>query len=135
PFDEDDADLIIRSSDNVYFRVHKLILRKASIVFDGMVIIPTDDEQPVVQTVSLEENGFLHLCYPFGGSPEAGSLDAVSTLLRVCDKYQAHGLAEKLGQAELTKFVDEDPLRVYVLACRASILEVTQRAAYGCLTL
>ncbi len=96
PFDEDDADLIIRSKDNVHFRVHKLILRKASIVLDRMLIIPSDDEQDVVQTVSLEEDGatisgFLHLCYPLR-SLEVVGLGAVNTLLGVCDQYQAHGL-------------------------------------------
>ncbi|KAJ7925391.1 hypothetical protein B0H13DRAFT_1975184 [Mycena leptocephala] len=37
PFDDDDADMILRSSDLVDFRVHKLFLVKASLVFRDMI--------------------------------------------------------------------------------------------------
>lgn len=38
PFDDEDADLILRSSDGVDFRVHKLFLIKAFHTFDDMLV-------------------------------------------------------------------------------------------------
>ncbi|KAI0798448.1 hypothetical protein BC629DRAFT_1438901 [Irpex lacteus] len=129
PFDEEDADLIIRFSDTVHFRVHKLILGKASSVFAGMFTLPSAEASDTIQTVELEEDGatvlgFLHLCYPIGNP---GARDRQSG--------RTHALAEKLGRTELMMFIDTDPLRTYVLACRANAREVARRAAYGCLTL
>ncbi|OJT03115.1 hypothetical protein TRAPUB_6303 [Trametes pubescens] len=40
PFDRDDADLILRSSDNIDFHVHRIILTLASPVFAGMFTTP-----------------------------------------------------------------------------------------------
>ncbi|KAJ7719484.1 hypothetical protein B0H16DRAFT_1739315 [Mycena metata] len=37
PFDDEDADMIVRSSDLVDFRVHKVCLSKASLVFRDMI--------------------------------------------------------------------------------------------------
>ncbi|KAI0798439.1 hypothetical protein BC629DRAFT_219556 [Irpex lacteus] len=134
PFDEEDADLIIRSSDNVHFRVHKLILRKASPVFGDMFTLPSPGTG--VQTVSLAEDGdtvsrLLHLFYPFGAIG-INDLKTASMLVDVCDKYQVHALADRLG---LIKLVDTDPVRIYVLACRAHDWDAARRAAFGCLAL
>ena len=38
PFDDEDADLILRSSDGVDFRVHRLFLIKAFHTFDDMLV-------------------------------------------------------------------------------------------------
>jgi hypothetical protein len=38
PFDDADADLVLRSADGVDFRVHRLFLRKAFDFFDGMFV-------------------------------------------------------------------------------------------------
>ncbi|KAI0798438.1 hypothetical protein BC629DRAFT_1592035 [Irpex lacteus] len=122
PFDEDDADLILRSSDGLDFRVHKLILRMAS------------------PTVPLQEDGvvleqLLRLCYPTGSIPKHSTLDSVSSLLKVCEKYQMHGIMERLACIELPRFVNTDPFRTYALAYRANVTQEMQRAAYECLTL
>ncbi|KAI0798474.1 hypothetical protein BC629DRAFT_1500088, partial [Irpex lacteus] len=82
PFNEDDADVIIRSKDNLHFRVHKLFLMKASPVFEGMFSLPSGDESDPIQT----------------------------PLLDVCDKYQMYGIAEKLVSSELAKHTEENPL-------------------------
>ena len=46
PFNKPTADVILRSSDDVDFRVHKVILAEASPVFEGMFSIP----QPPAET-------------------------------------------------------------------------------------
>jgi hypothetical protein len=38
PFADDDADLILRSSDRVDFKVHKIILIKTFQLFDDMLV-------------------------------------------------------------------------------------------------
>ena len=56
PFDDDDADIILRSSDQVEFLVYKVILSKASPVFKTMFSLPqpaTDIARPIVD---LAEN-------------------------------------------------------------------------------
>lgn len=140
PFDEEDADLIVRSSDNENFRVHKIILTKASPVFHSKCRTPTGSLQDTgVHTIALEEDHvtverLLRLCYPFSG-PQLDTLDDLSSLLDVCHKYEMHALAERLASAELAKFVDVDPLRAYVLACRVNSIREAERAAFGCLLL
>ncbi|KAI0084868.1 hypothetical protein BDY19DRAFT_909465 [Irpex rosettiformis] len=139
PFDDEDADLIIRSADYAHFRVHKFILKKSSPVFEGMFLVPTAERSDTVRTITLEEDRttverLLLLCYPLG-CPRLDTLDEISSLLDACDKYQMDGLAERLASAELAKFVDTDPVRAYILACRANVVQEAQRAAYGCLRL
>ncbi len=138
PFNEDDADVIIRSKDNLHFRVHKLFLMKASPVFEGMFSLPSGDESDPIQTVPFEEDGMtlshlLRLCYPIAG-PQLATLETISPLLDVCDKYQMYGIAEKLVSSELAKHTEENPLRAYILACRANSLPEAQRAAVACLS-
>ena len=98
-----------------------------------------DDETEKIQTVPLDESGvtvgrLLRLCYPYN-SPQLDTLEDVSILLDTCEKYQMHRLAEKLVSSELAKFVDMNPLRAYILACRANSLQEARRAAFGCLAL
>src|ERR1700733_11581485 len=64
PFDVPDANLIIRSSDFVDFRVHKPVLAMVSSVFKDLLSLPqpsdseSDDDLPVVQLP--EDSELLH---------------------------------------------------------------------------
>ena len=42
PFDDSNADLILRSSDNVLFYLHSLLLSLVSPLFSAMFTIPTN---------------------------------------------------------------------------------------------
>jgi BTB/POZ domain len=72
PFDAPDANFIIRSSDNVNFRVHKSLLAMVSPFFKDLLSLPQPpdgeivDGLPVVQLPESSEllNSLLSVIYP-----------------------------------------------------------------------
>jgi len=95
PFNRRDADLIIRSSDQVDFHVHQSVLGMASVAFEDMFTVsgPQPQEQgqnkPVISLA--EDSGTLHslltILYPIERSwPE--TLEGTLSLLATCQKYQ-----------------------------------------------
>lgn len=138
PFDDSDADLIIRSSDGMRFAVHTLLLRKASPVFAGMLTLPragADDQTPVVDLCEDSKTvlAMLQLCYPIGG-PALDTLGELCALLDVCEKYMLDGPQQNLVRMHLHRFVEQEPLRVYATAVRVkSPPELARLAARRCL--
>lgn len=133
PFDDADGDIVVRSSDEIAFRLYKNILAKASPIFRGMFTLPTDgvsaSEEP--QTVSLTEDadtleGLFRLCYPVERPrfKEFGRLRAVYEAAR---KYEMDFVPASLKDS-LLQFVDEDPLRVYAFAYIIQSGEVARAA-------
>jgi len=94
PFNRTDADLIIRSSDQVDFHVHKSNLSIASVVFEDMFTVsgPSPREQgqnkPVIDLA--EDSKTLHrlltMLYPVEPSIPETLEDALS-LFATCQKY------------------------------------------------
>lgn len=90
-FDVPDANLIIRSSDSVDFRVHKPVLAMASSVFKDLFSLPqpsdskSDDDFPVVNLP--EDSELLHcllsIIYPVP-TVIPNSYEKVSYLLVTC---------------------------------------------------
>jgi hypothetical protein len=132
PFDHfDSADIIIRSSDGVYFRMVKLLLSLASPVFKDMFGLPrsadgideTKDGLPVVDLT--EDSGtiknLLSFCYPVIYTGRMGFMDLseVHSMLEAANKYEMEGIRKDVVQ-NLTKpeFLANEPLRVYAIACR-----------------
>lgn len=139
PFNDEDADLIIRSSDEVEFRVFKFLLGRASPVFQGMFSLPSDDTVGTVPTVDVSENvdvvaQLLRLCYP-AMDPRLASLDEVRALFTACQKYEMETPAARLVGIAARTFVESDPFDVYVLSCRARATEEARRAAFHCLSM
>jgi hypothetical protein len=138
PFDDLDTDLIIRTIDKCHFRVYKLFLKKASIMFEHMLSMPPAAEgSSDVRIVDVAEDRaimeqLLCLCYPTSVITTK-SLDEVSMLLDACDKYQMPKVAEALGRMTLGAYMSIDPFRVYILACRAGATQEAIQAAQGCL--
>ena len=72
PFDVPDANFIIRSSDNVNFRVHKSLLALASPIFKDLLSLPQPSDReivdglPVVQLSESSEllNSLVSMLYP-----------------------------------------------------------------------
>ncbi|EIW63242.1 uncharacterized protein TRAVEDRAFT_112862 [Trametes versicolor FP-101664 SS1] len=115
-----DADVIFRSCDAVDFRLHKLILHKASPVFRDMFGLPEDPAQRgIPQTVAMTEDAMtlqdlLSFCYPFP-RPDFQNLDRLLSVLRASLKYDMAFLVGELGR-HLKLFVPAEPLRVYAIA-------------------
>ncbi|KAH9965378.1 hypothetical protein BC827DRAFT_1184231 [Russula dissimulans] len=95
PFNARDADLIIRSSDQVDFHVHQSILGMASVVFEDMFTVPGPSPREQGQNKSVinltEDSKTLHrllaMIYPLPPSMPETLEDALS-LLAACHKYQ-----------------------------------------------
>ncbi|KAI0358521.1 hypothetical protein OH77DRAFT_1189280 [Trametes cingulata] len=122
PFDDADADIIVRSSDDVHFYLYKVILAKASPVFKDMFSFPTKSEPPSSPpVVPVTENGdtlecLLRICYPVSRSTIA-DLDQFVAVAEAARKYQMSEVQPYLEQ-DLQVLVNggKDPLRIYAIA-------------------
>ncbi|KAJ8482936.1 hypothetical protein ONZ45_g14780 [Pleurotus djamor] len=96
PFDNPKADIILRSADNVDFRVFKAILLLSSPVFETMLELPnpcpTHDPTMTesIPVIPFEESSdvldlILRFCYP-GDNPKVDSRK-LELLIPVADKY------------------------------------------------
>ncbi|KAI0629327.1 hypothetical protein C8Q77DRAFT_320554 [Trametes polyzona] len=135
PFDREDADLVLRSSNNVDFHVHSLILTLASPVFANMFTFPqppgTDTTRPVVDVVesSTTLDVFLRVLYPLP-DPEVHDLSTVRLILDAATKYDAPAVITVMKRA-LThaRALGDNPLRVFAIACYYGMEEETKAAA------
>ncbi|TCD61714.1 hypothetical protein EIP91_008023 [Steccherinum ochraceum] len=130
PFDKPSADLILRSSDHVDFRVKKDILTEASPVFEGMLSLPQSvqpaasnlgdhrDGLPVVRVTESSQtlDNLLRFCYPV-------LVPELKTALEICDtldaarKYMMER-AEKDIREQFARHAKEEPLALYALSTR-----------------
>ncbi|KAH9931598.1 uncharacterized protein B0H18DRAFT_990184 [Fomitopsis serialis] len=142
PFNKPTADLILRSSDGMNFRVRKAILAEASPVFEDMFMLPTPQDPaespnnlPVVPMTedSRTLEGLLRLCYPFNDMPSQ-TLDQTSAMLNAAKKYAMDGAQYFLYQ-KLLSFAETSPVQVYVLSVRHELPEVAKAAAQAFLAL
>jgi hypothetical protein len=93
PLDVPDANFVIRSSDNVNFRVHKSILALASPFFKDLLSLPqpsdseTVDGLPVVQLSEGSEllNSLISILYPVH-TVMPNSYEKVLYLLATCQR-------------------------------------------------
>jgi hypothetical protein len=141
PFDDQNADVIVRSSDNVDFYVFKSLLAYSSSVFKDMFCVaqgcPNKEEmKDNLQVISTNESAetwriLLRFSYPSWavGPPALNSLDEFSMALESSRKYGMTG-TEKMIVADLVapRFVEIDPMRVFALAYRFG-LEAEARVA------
>ena len=135
PYDRDDADITLRSSNDTLFKVHRIILVMASPVFADMFSLPqpltqsATREQPVVD---LTENGktlraLLDTCYPVAIA-NLSDLDIVHSTLQAAIKYDMPK-SISLAKHALRRFVLKEPLRVYAIACKLNLEQLAKAAA------
>ncbi|CAL1706772.1 unnamed protein product [Somion occarium] len=111
PFDDDDADVIIQSSDSVHFKMYKVILGKASPIFKDIFCLPQsppserspDDFFHGLPTVKVSEDSHTLLllftfCYPME-DPVLASIDDVRSVLEGAQKYQMDAIAKPFAVA------------------------------------
>lgn len=126
PFDHREADIILRSSDNVDFRMFKVLLGLASPVFRDMLAMPGSDGQmtkndlPVVQVTEEQKTleRLLLLCYP-GDIPALNVLADIQALLEAANKYNVKR-GRKNAREWLTtpRILEADPVQVFAIACK-----------------
>ncbi|GBE89538.1 hypothetical protein SCP_1602000 [Sparassis crispa] len=144
PFDNPAANIILRSSDNIDFCVHSVVLSEASPFFKDMFSL----QQPLVDHIKpdgLDEyrdgrpvivvgedsrtlDSLLRLCYPIT-DPELKELTEVRAVLEAALKYQMEE-ATAIATKALRTFAHGEPLRIWAIACRLR-LEVEARYAAG----
>ncbi|KAL6302919.1 hypothetical protein BKA93DRAFT_750887 [Sparassis latifolia] len=134
PFNKPTADLTVCSSDNVNFRVHRIILAEASPVFETTFQLPQPLDAQNHHVVSLtEESGTLdklfRICYPVP-DPPLDCLEDVEAVLAAAAKYdmdEAQAVCKKaLLDADL---VQRDPVGVYAIAVNLKLEDVTRATA------
>lgn len=131
PFDDDDADVILRSSDNIDFNVFKLLLSMGSPFFKDMFSLPqaagdggdTRDGVPVIQVSETAKvlRMLLVMCYPMDAAEQLAleKLEDVDMLLDAAIKYSVER-AEKNAREMLvgSQHLKANALRVFAIACR-----------------
>lgn len=143
-FNDTSADVVIRTTDNVHLRTHKLILKMTIPVFETMFTLPqlppspasacTESpapESPHIIDVSERSPAmqrFLQFCYPIN-DPNLDSLEEIQEMLEVITKYDTEEIKGRVRTLLVDpKFLRNSPLRVFSIAYRYK-LEYEVRAA------
>ncbi|KAJ7627871.1 hypothetical protein B0H17DRAFT_901672, partial [Mycena rosella] len=59
PFDDPNADAILRSSDDIDFHVHRIVLSLASPFFRQMLSLPQAETEPSVAILPVSESALV----------------------------------------------------------------------------
>ncbi|KAF7966150.1 hypothetical protein HWV62_39930 [Athelia sp. TMB] len=131
PFNHAGADVILRSSDSVDFRVFKIFLSFGSPFFEDMFSLPqsagdsseTRDGLPVAlmpETAKILRM-LLAMCYPMGATdqPALDKLEEVDMLLNAAIKYGLEGVEKRAREALVAPpCLRGNEIRVFAIACR-----------------
>jgi len=145
PFDHPQADIVLRSSDNIDFRVFKLFLSLASPVFETMFGLPqpsdgvdpdeeTKDGLPVmtVSEGSKTLDALLRFCYPstLAEDPSLDGFMLATEILEAAKKYSLDAIERIVCKALfIPKILEVDSLPCFVVARRADLHEQCALAA------
>jgi hypothetical protein len=141
PFDDSKADIILRSIDQVDFRVYKCLLSLASPVFETMFTLPQPSETTIADeardgltVIPIDESArtlhsLLAFCHP-GCVPILDNLDDIQEVLRLAMKFDMQGVAQRVVQVlRAPEFMQKEPLRVFAIACRFRFEDEARLAA------
>lgn len=141
PFDDADADIILRSSDQVEFMVYKVILSKASPFFKAMFSLPqpcptTYTQQDPRPIIDLAENSrilaaLLLAIYPLtSATADPLPLDDLIAALEMVKKYDMASASEHfLRIFEESASTWDSPLEVFYAAYSHKLEEASRIAA------
>lgn len=146
PFDDQEADLILRSSDHVDFRVHRQVLAVASPVFADMFDLPppspeiggtVDEHRDGLIVVHMAEDEralrlLLGFCYPVM-EPILEDLELLKSALRLAQKFQMQSVARYV-QPGLKLLAVSAPEQVYAVASAYELRSVAIVAARASLS-
>ncbi|KDQ50425.1 hypothetical protein JAAARDRAFT_199979 [Jaapia argillacea MUCL 33604] len=136
PFDNPKADIIIRSSDGVDFRMFKIILSLASRIFRDAFESPASTEQSkdgVSYVVVGEDSRTLTILlgsvFP-GKTSNFETLTDVRTVMEASFKYEMEDLAEGARKALMEpRFLEKEPAGVFAIAYHSRLAESARTAA------
>lgn len=145
PFNSNKADVILRSSDDVYFRVYRCLLALASPFFDSMFDLPQpqvrnpDDEMHHgLEVIPVTENGralemLLRFCYPATiDDPRLENAADIEGVLEAAVKYGMEEVERGVRRTLLEpSILEREPLRIFSIAYRFRYKpEATAAATY-----
>ncbi|KAJ3486074.1 hypothetical protein NLI96_g4482 [Meripilus lineatus] len=132
PFDEENADIVLRSCEGVEFHVYKSILSQASGFFTSMFTLPqptssssSDDGRIPVTEDTRTLDSLLRICYPGPPYNLDNDLSHISNVLEAARKYEMVWALQRAKEA-LVRFAQNEPVRAYAVACHHN-LEVQAR--------
>ncbi|EKM51006.1 uncharacterized protein PHACADRAFT_53674, partial [Phanerochaete carnosa HHB-10118-sp] len=138
-FDAAHADVVLRSSNGKDFPMYKLDLPRLSPVFEAMFTLPQPSENttsheasqalPVVQLTESSQVLQVLLRFYLPGPPP--SLTDFPTAVRVLEgarKYEIDFAADATYKA-LQETTEDEPIRVYAIACHYSLEPLGRKAA------
>ncbi len=137
PFDDSDpsADIILRTPELIEFYVHSPILSYASPIFSGMLSLPQPEngsraQRPVIDVSedSRALDRLLRFCYPIL-KPNLPELEDIVPVLMAALKYEMEWPVFLLSK-ELRAMIPSNPLKIWAVACRAGLEQVTREAAF-----
>ncbi|KAF9813663.1 hypothetical protein IEO21_05434 [Rhodonia placenta] len=148
PFDKDDADVILRSSDNVDFHVYKVVLRMVSGIFHDLFSIPQplhphpNDIHPErgIPLIPVPEDGktldcLLRLCYPTPDPEAVDDVDLLAAVFTAARKYDMEDAASRMKKSILQLGTDaslhERTIRIYAKAIQLGLEDVAHAAAHA----
>jgi hypothetical protein len=136
PFDSSsDGDVLLRSSDGVQFRVHRIILATSSPFFKDMFSLPqepTMDGLEALSTVPFTENAdtldaLLRAIYPVD-EPDLKLVQDIEHVMETAIKYDVtKGIS--IMKKKLISCANKEPIRVFMIACRNRLGDVAKAAA------
>jgi hypothetical protein len=134
PFNRPHADVILRTSDSVDFRFYKLLLSLASPFFANMFALPqpgpldgaanqTKYDIPIIpiSEKSAVIRKLLSFCSPVYDTdvPALENLDIVMSVLDAADKYDMKRVGKfVVKMITAPQFLEQEPMRVFAIACR-----------------
>ncbi|KAF8305048.1 hypothetical protein DL93DRAFT_2089836 [Clavulina sp. PMI_390] len=142
--EEDDTDIVLRSSEGILFRAHVTILRQTSSFFRMMFALPQSvaNSTPPSQSPPLlvdSEASVLStiLCMIYGRAFAMDALDKpeeIDKLLAFCEKWGMQGPMMMVRCAvQRPSLLDGHPLWLYRTALHYNWIEVAKAAAMNCL--
>jgi hypothetical protein len=142
PFNDTASDLVLRTTDNVDFHVHSLILRLSSSHFP---FLPDDahESDSLAQAISSQKepqlfpeqstilDSMLRFCYPCA-DPTFSSLDEICEVIAAMAKHSFEDSTVMRSAAVMLltpKFLNESPVRVFAIGCKYGWQDVVEAAA------
>ena len=129
-FDTGDADLILKSSDDVEFRVHKLIIFLASA--NHLCNMPIESDTDTLPVIRVSENSvtlgtLVSMCYPVA-EVDFEDLSVIYEVLKAAMKFEMKKIIQTL-QAKLAHYIERDPLRIYFISIALGLKEEAIKAS------
>ncbi|KIM91278.1 hypothetical protein PILCRDRAFT_810530 [Piloderma croceum F 1598] len=141
-FTEKDANIVLQSSDGIFFRMSSFTLRTTSGFFRAMMTLPPlgdissavhRDDEITLEEESVVVGRLLRMISGFE-TPKWKSFDEVEDLLAAAYKYEMPGPLAAARTAFMWPFAAEQPLRLYAVAARYGWEEEAKLASKHSLT-